>query len=187
MTEPADNPDNVLRIERRFSAPPEMVFAMFTRPELVSIWNAASHGFRAQDVRIDARPGGVLSLTNVKPGVEEREEGVFHEVRPHSRLVWSYRYLGTDFFSTVSVDLEPDDGATRMRFRQTGFPDLASRDEHAFGWNAVLGMMEAALLAGSGAARFAAGRDGTDGVAADLEAARKRFEAERTAVDTERA
>ncbi|AZQ67867.1 hypothetical protein EF888_12410 [Silicimonas algicola] len=187
MTEPADHPDNVLRIERRFSAPPEMVFAMFTRPELVRVWNAASHGFRAQDVQIDARPGGVLSLRNVKPGVEEREEGVFHEVRPHSRLVWSYRYLGTDFFSTVSVDLTPNDGSTRMAFRQTGFPDSGSRDEHAYGWNAVLAMMETALLAGSGATRFAADRDGMDGFAADLEAARKRFEAEQTTGDTERA
>lgn len=180
MTEPADRSDNVLRIERDFAAPPEMVFAMFTRPELVRVWFAASHGFRAHDVKVDARPGGGWSLRNVKGDVTELVGGTFHEVLPARRLVWSEHYDGTDFHATVSVDLEPADSGTRMRFRQTGFPDRASRDDHAFGWDAVLTMMSRALVAASGAVRFEPGQDRMDGVARDLEAARARFEAERT-------
>jgi uncharacterized protein YndB with AHSA1/START domain len=58
MTDIADRPDNVLRFDRYFAAPPGLVFALWTRPQFVSIWFGSSHGFRAEVRELDPRPGG---------------------------------------------------------------------------------------------------------------------------------
>lgn len=179
----ADHPTNVLRLERLFSAKPSVVFDIWTKPELIAVWEASSHGFRAKDVKVDLRPGGTWSLRNVKDAVTEHVTGTYHEVVPESRLCYSYRYKGTDFFSVVSIDLQPKDQSTLLRFCQTGFPDEGSFIEHGKGWSFVFRMMEDALLAshGVGTVWQGPGKKQVDGIARDLEEARRRFEEERDA------
>jgi uncharacterized protein YndB with AHSA1/START domain len=175
-----DHPSNVLRLERIFSATPGMVFDIWTKPELITVWEASSHGFRAQDVQVDLRPGGTWSLRNVKGPVTEHVVGTYHEVVPERRLCYSYRYLGTDFFSVVSIDLQQQDQSTLLRFCQTGFPDENSFVEHGKGWAAVFKMFENALLAshGVGTVWEGPGEKRMDGLARELEEARRRFEEE---------
>jgi uncharacterized protein YndB with AHSA1/START domain len=180
MPDLADHPDNVLRFDRRFDGPPPLVFALWTRPELVSVWFAASHGFRAEVLEMDPRPGGRWRLVTRKPGVTDRPGGVYHEVIPDRRLVYSYGFEGTAFRSTVSVDLAPEGTATRMRFCQTGFPDVAARDEHAAGWPVVWKLFGEVLLKAHGVGSWLPPLPPAplDGVARDLEAARARHEHE---------
>jgi uncharacterized protein YndB with AHSA1/START domain len=178
-----DHPTNVLRLERVFSAAPSVVFDIWTKPDLIAVWEASSHGFRAQDVKVDLRPGGTWSLRNVKGAVTEHVIGTYHEVFPEHRLCYSYRYKDTDFFSVVSIDLQPQDRSTLLHFCQTGFPDENSFVEHGRGWAAVFTMMENALLAshGVGTVWQGPGEKRMDGVARDLEEARRRFEEEQKA------
>jgi uncharacterized protein YndB with AHSA1/START domain len=183
MTDFADRAGNVLRIDRRFAGPPAVVFAMWTRPELISVWFASSHGFRAEVRELDPRPGGFWRLINRRQGATEYPWGVYHEVVADRRVAYSYYYEGTDFRSFVSVDLEPDGAGTRMRFCQTGFPDAESFHEHGRGWPVAFRLFEEALLAahGIGASLPALPQKALDGVARDLEAARARYEAEKQA------
>lgn len=177
----ADREDNVLRYDRSFAAPPAKVFAVWTRPELLQVWFGASHGFRAGDVAIDLRPGGQWSLTNRKGAEVEQAGGTYHEVIPDQRLCYSYAYAGTDFFSVVSVDFAATDLGTRMRFCQTGFPSAAAFEGHGFGWPLAMKVMAEGLVLALRAERAFPRDRPLTGVAADLETARQRMEAERDA------
>jgi uncharacterized protein YndB with AHSA1/START domain len=176
-----DNNANALRLTHRFAGPPGLVWAVWTRPELIRSWFGSSHGFRAQDIAVDLRPGGRWSLRNVKGESTEHVSGTYHEVEQHQRLCYSYHFEGTDFFSVVSVDLTPEGDGTRLHFLQTGFPDAMARSEHERGWPVAIRVMGEALLAMHGVGtlwpRLPEARH-IDGVARDLEAARARAFAE---------
>jgi uncharacterized protein YndB with AHSA1/START domain len=173
-----DNKDNALRLRHRFAGPPALVWAVWTRPELIRSWFGSSHGFRAHDIAVDLRPGGNWSLRNVNGAVTEHVSGTYHEVEPVRRLVYSYHFQGTDFFSIISADLTPDGDGTRLEFLQTGFPDAQARIEHAKGWPQAIRVMGEALLAMHGVGtlwpKLPEPRH-LDGVARDLEAARERL------------
>jgi uncharacterized protein YndB with AHSA1/START domain len=173
-----DNSDNALRLTHRFAGPPGLVWAIWTRPELIRSWFGSSHGFRAHDTAVDLRPGGRWSLRNVNGAITEHVSGTYHEVQPHRRLVYSYHFAGTDFFSVISVDLTPDADGTRLNFLQTGFPDAQARVEHARGWPQAIRVMGEAVLAMHGVGSLwpkLPEKAHMDGVARDLEAARDRL------------
>lgn len=177
-----DNSANALRLTHRFAGPPTLVWAVWTRAELIRSWFGSSHGFRAQDIVVDLRPGGRWSLRNIKGAVTEHVSGTYHEVEPSHRLSYSYQFDGTGFFSTVSIDFHGDTGGTRIDFLQTGFPDAQARSEHARGWPHALTVMGDALLALHGVGTVwpkLPEKSDLDGVARDLEAARERLEAVR--------
>jgi uncharacterized protein YndB with AHSA1/START domain len=176
-----DNSAKALRLTHRFAGPPGLVWAVWTRPELIRSWFGSSHGFRAHDIAVDLRPGGNWSLRNVNGAVTEYVSGTYHEVEPATRLVYSYHFEGTEFFSTISVDLSLEDYGTRLHFLQTGFPDTQARIEHARGWPYALKVMGDALLAMHGVGTLwpqLPEKTHIDGVARDLEAARHRLEQE---------
>lgn len=178
-----DDSANALRLTHHFAGPPALVWAVWTRPELIRSWFGSSHGFRAHDIAVDLRPGGNWSLRNVNGPITEYVCGTYHEVEPTHRLTYSYHFRGTDFFSVISIDLIPEADGTRLRFLQTGFPDAHARIEHARGWPHALKVMSDALLAMHGIGTLwpkLPGKANLDGVARDLEAARKRL-AEETA------
>ena len=173
-----DNDANALRLTHRFAGPPGLVWAVWTRPELIRSWFGSSHGFRAHDIAVDLRPGRNWSLRNVNGAITEHVSGTYHEVEPTRRLVYSYHFQGTDFFSTVSIDLTPKADGTRLHFLQTGFPDAQARIEHARGWPHALRVMSDALLALHGVGTLwpkLPEKTHLDGVARDLEAARQRL------------
>ncbi|MCU0826999.1 MAG: SRPBCC domain-containing protein [Tabrizicola sp.] len=173
-----DNSANALRLTHRFAGPPALVWAVWTRPELIRSWFGSSHGFRAYDIAVDLRPGGRWSLRNVKGQITEHVSGTYHEVEPTHRLVYSYHFEGTDFFSVISVDLAPDGNGTRLHFLQTGFPDTQARREHERGWPQAIRVMGEALLAMHGVGTLwprLPQKTDIDGVGHDLEAARKRL------------
>jgi len=173
-----DNSANALRLTHRFAGPPGLVWAVWTRPELIRSWFGSSHGFRAHDIAVDLRPGGNWSLRNVNGAITEHVTGTYHEVEPMRRLVYSYHFRGTEFFSVISVDLTPDGDGTRLDFLQTGFPDAQARIEHERGWPHAIRVMGEALLAMHGIGTLwpkLPEKTHIDGVARDLEAARQRL------------
>lgn len=173
-----DNSGNALRLTHRFAGPPALVWAVWTRPELIRSWFGSSHGFRAHDIAVDLRPGGIWSLRNVRDAVTEHVSGSYHEVEPDRRLVYSYHFAGTDFFSVISVDLAAEGDGTRLQFLQTGFPDAVARVEHARGWPQAIRVMGEALLAMHGVGTLWPSLPEArhiSGVARDLEAARERL------------
>ena len=67
-----DNSANALRLTHHFAGPPALVWAIWTRPDLIRSWFGSSHGFRAHDIAVDLRPGGNWSLRNDTTGTVTR-------------------------------------------------------------------------------------------------------------------
>jgi uncharacterized protein YndB with AHSA1/START domain len=107
-----ENPDfTMLRITRRFDAPPERVFDAWVNPEMARKWLFKSKEVDAFErrVEIDARLGGSYFITNRHEGTELEAIGEYLEFnRPH-RLVFTFAIpkLSPDS-GRVMVEIVPD-------------------------------------------------------------------------------
>jgi uncharacterized protein YndB with AHSA1/START domain len=120
MTQPVEH-----AITRLLDAPRELVWAAWTRPERFSRW----FGPRTMvtpigRITLDARPGGVWRATVVgEEGFEVTFDGVYREVRPPARLVFTTGDPdgpGDGPASVVTIDLVDAGGRTELRFHQRG-------------------------------------------------------------------
>ncbi len=78
-----------LTLTRIFDAPRELVFKAWTDAELMARW-FGPHWFSIPVCELDVRPGGALRIHMRGPdGVDYPMTGVFHEVVPPERLVFT--------------------------------------------------------------------------------------------------
>ncbi|OLF15297.1 SRPBCC family protein [Actinophytocola xanthii] len=128
-----------LAITRVFDAPRELVFRCWTDPEqLVGWWGPT--GVAAESVAVDVTGGGAwrIGMRNSADGAEYWCSGVYLEVVPPRRLVFSFAWDGEDAEDTlVTVTFAELDGKTEMTFHQTGFRTDESRDGHIEGWQSA--------------------------------------------------
>jgi uncharacterized protein YndB with AHSA1/START domain len=135
VSHPAHTPPaaEVIELERRIAAPPEIVFSYFTDPERYQLWQ----GIGAE---LDPRPGGIFRVQQNDAGFVSR--GQFIEVDPPNRLVFSWGWEGIDGLppgqSTVEVALVPDGAGTLLRLRHSGLPNESACDLHSYGWGVGL-------------------------------------------------
>jgi uncharacterized protein YndB with AHSA1/START domain len=127
-------------IEREvyIAAPPETVFKFLTDAQLMTRWLGSLQ-------QLDPQPGGVFQV-EVSPGNIAR--GEYREVVPFRRVAftWGWDSLRPDLAalqpgkSLVEIELEPQDGGTRLRLRHSRLPD-GLRAIHAERWSAHLGRL----------------------------------------------
>lgn len=102
-------------LTREFDAPPELVFRAYTEADLVRRWL----GPRRLTMHVDefeARTGGAYRYRHVdEDGTVYAFRGVFHEVRPHDRIVQTFTYEGMpDSVSLETAIFEDLGGRTRV-------------------------------------------------------------------------
>ncbi len=104
-----------LVLTRTFAAPPALVFAALTRPDLLRRWHGA-HGWRLTECEVDLRAGGAWRFVSLGPdGAEMAMSGVFHEVVPPVRIVQTEVHRGwTDGAALVTTELAETGGRTAM-------------------------------------------------------------------------
>ena len=134
-----DTDARTLVIERTFDAPRALVWEAWTKREHMLQWSCP-HGFRITECDGDVRPGGAWRSCMVSPeGTEHRNGGVYKEVAPPERLVFTFAWkdeTGKPGHETLcTVTLKEEGGKTRMTFRQEVFESVSSRDGHADGWS----------------------------------------------------
>jgi uncharacterized protein YndB with AHSA1/START domain len=79
--------DREIVLTRSFDAPPRLVFAAFTRPDLLLRWYGAQ-GWRLVSCELDLRVGGAYRFVSAGPGGERMaQSGVYRAVEPDARLV----------------------------------------------------------------------------------------------------
>ena len=144
--------DQGLVLTRRFDAPRELVFAAFTDPKQVRRWWGPKD-YPATHVEMDVRPGGRWRncLTAAADGRELWQHGVFREVMPPSRLVFTFVWEeeGERGLETlVTITFAEDGGGTRLTLRQTPFHSIAERDGHGYGWSSTFDRLDE-FLAGA--------------------------------------
>jgi uncharacterized protein YndB with AHSA1/START domain len=118
-----------VRIVREFDAPRDEVFRAWTEPELVARWLGPKELEMHLDTW-DARTGGSYRYTAVRDGREIAEfYGSFHEVRPPSRIVQTFGYVGMPDAVSLEIGTFDDLGRGRTRVTSLSIVDtLESRD-----------------------------------------------------------
>lgn len=109
--------DRELVLTRVFNAPRRLVFEAWTKPEHVKRW----YGCKALTLavcEIDLRVGGAYRYSMRAPGsVDHTMQGVYREIVPPQRLVYTEGYVTEGFASNealVTVILAEHDGMTTL-------------------------------------------------------------------------
>jgi uncharacterized protein YndB with AHSA1/START domain len=134
-----------LTVERLLDSTPEVAFDTFVDP-------GAQHELYADgpdwivESECDLRVGGRWTVTFGAPDSEPaRETNVFEEVdRPRLLVFGSTMEMpnGSEVKTRVRVTFEPENGMTRIRIVQHGFPSAESRDTFEGGWGRILERFE---------------------------------------------
>lgn len=109
--------DREIKVTRIFDAPRELVYAAFTKPEIVRRWLLGPDGWSMPVCEMDVRPGGRYRWEWRHDGDETQFgiAGIFHEVVPLERLSASERFEGIAHPEARStIALTDEDGGTRM-------------------------------------------------------------------------
>ena len=84
--------DREIVLTREFDAPAGLVFEALTRPELLPRWHGA-RGWHLVVCEVDLRVGGAWRFVSRGPdGVEMGHGGIYREVVPGERLVYTEEY-----------------------------------------------------------------------------------------------
>jgi uncharacterized protein YndB with AHSA1/START domain len=132
-----------LTIRRRLRASPGKVFAAWTDPRQVMRWwgPAGAETVRAE---MDPRVGGrFLKVARTADGEEHEASGVYREVIPDEKLVFTWAWRDTPERETlVTVALRPDGDGTILTLTHEQFADEPTRDRHNAGWSGALDKLE---------------------------------------------
>lgn len=146
--QPADRPALVLH--RKFHVAPEKVWRAWTEPEALKGWFGPGGPQAVSVADIDLRVGGSFRLVFGGPdGNEHEAAGVYREVVPHRKLVfsWSWPRTTPERVSQVTILLRAEGGGTDMEFRHEQFFDETVRDNHRNGWSETFLKLEVFLRA----------------------------------------
>jgi uncharacterized protein YndB with AHSA1/START domain len=132
-----------LTIKRHLNAPPAKVFAAWIDPEKVKLWMGPGE-MKAAHVESDPRSGGRYRWVMRAPSGEEHDvSGVYREVVPNEKLVFTWAWKTTpERESLVTVLLKPDGDGTLLTLTHEQFFDEDARDRHQSGWNGAMDKME---------------------------------------------
>lgn len=119
-------------VTRVFDCPRERLFNVLTDPALIPQW-----WFNTVVDKMEVRPGGIWRyVSNDGHGHEFVSHGVYHEILPPERLIYTYEFAGVPgHVALQTVTLEDQNGRTLMT-QQTVFQSLADRDSMKAGMQA---------------------------------------------------
>ena len=143
-----------LTLTRYLDAPPAQVYRAWTEPELMKQW-FTPRPWTTPHIETDVRPGGANLVVMRSPeGDEHPQRGVYLEVEPGRKLVFTDAYTGGwepsgKPFMTAILTFEPEGKGTRYtaRVRHWSSVDRETHEKMGFhtGWGAATDQLEALL------------------------------------------
>lgn len=110
----ADPEVPLIRITRKFAAPPASVFRAHVDPDLIVRWLGPRDIEMVIDIW-DCRTGGAYRYEHRRDGEAYGFHGCFHEVRPDHLIVQTFTFEGfPDGVALERLTLEDVDGGTRL-------------------------------------------------------------------------
>ena len=128
-----------VQITRVLAAPADRVWAAFTEPATLTAWFWPARLSPA--VSADVRVGGAYRIEGTGMAVS----GIYREVEPLRRLVFTWRWDGDEAESLVTVEFQDSDGKTVLSLRHDRLATAEERDSHAQGWNDCLDRLPSCL------------------------------------------
>jgi uncharacterized protein YndB with AHSA1/START domain len=131
----------VLRMERRFNATPEKVFAAWVEPAQFTSW-FGPEGMSIPEHQIDPRVGGKWMTRMEGGGQSHTVSGVYRVIERPRRLVftWAWHNEGKrGHESEVTIELRPDGkNGTLLTIMQQSLESAESLAQHEHGWTSTL-------------------------------------------------
>jgi uncharacterized protein YndB with AHSA1/START domain len=129
-----------LQIKRVIEAPRERLYRAWTNPQELMRWFSPTDQILVHKVEVDARPGGRYRIEMLKEGKTIVVSGVYREVRPPERLVftWAWQEWEPGWDSVVAVELRDLGHSTELVLTHELFPSAEERSRHERGWNGAL-------------------------------------------------
>ena len=135
-----------LRLERHYPVAPEKVWRAWTDPQALSHWFGPGEVNSVLVAEMDVRAGGSYRIRFRAEGGEHEVAGVYQEVEPQRKLVFSWAWHSTpERVSQVTVALRPVAGGTELDFRHERFFDQTARDNHLRGWTGTFAKLDALM------------------------------------------
>ena len=155
MPEQITTQDKQFTITRTFDAPRDLVWKAWTDPNEAAVWwHPRGIEIKPGTVAVDVRVGGRYAYTMVNPadGQEYPTAGVYREVTPPERLVftWGSPDDRDEDVPVITVELRelPED-RTEMRFHLLGI-DGQPGDENVYdGWDSAFDILAEQLVGGT--------------------------------------
>ncbi len=128
------NTDCELVLTRLIDAPAAALYRCWTAPELLKQWFAPLP-YTTPRAELDVRPGGSSLVVMQGPdGVQMPNHGVYLEVVPNEKLVFTDSFLSAwvpnpQPFMTVTLTFKEEAGKTRYTAR-VAHPTVADRERH---------------------------------------------------------
>jgi uncharacterized protein YndB with AHSA1/START domain len=137
-----------LTMSRRLKAPPAAVFEALTNPQVLARW-FGSGAPETKVIEIEPRVGGAYHFGFTGMGGERNDVlGVFKEVSPVERLVFSWHWKSTpERESQVTVQIAPDGAGSNLTLLHEHFYDEDARNAHQMGWTYGLDQLQAVVEA----------------------------------------
>jgi uncharacterized protein YndB with AHSA1/START domain len=128
-----------LTLKRRLEAAPAQVYAAWTDPKKILKWFGPDAG-PVEHAALDVRVGGRYTVIfRTEDGEQHHVSGVYREVVPNEKLVFSWAWRSTpERESQVTVLIKPDGAGSLLTLVHEKFYDEAARDRHHEGWSGCL-------------------------------------------------
>ena len=129
-----------IHISRHYNASPEKVWRAWTDPQELARWFGPDDDGVVSLAKLDVGAGGRYHIRfGVSGGEEHNVSGVYQELDPKQKLVFSWAWQSTpERVSRVSVRLRPlgvdVNAGTELIFVHEQFDDQAACDAHHRGW-----------------------------------------------------
>lgn len=130
--------ENKLSIKQTFSATASRLFACFTQPELLNQWHAPGTSMTT-NAEVDLTVGGAYRIAMTDPeGKTHTAVGVFKEIEEPGKLVYSWRWEGSDDPDTlVTVEFKQVGQQTEVTLTHINFPNNDAASHHSQGWSGI--------------------------------------------------
>jgi uncharacterized protein YndB with AHSA1/START domain len=139
----------VLRIEKTFAAPPELVYEFLTeRRRVLDWWGPES--MSVPDEALDfSRLGPWHSVFMNAEGRRYKVSGRVTELDPPNAVAFTWGWHDAEDArgpeTQVRIELRPSGGGTEFVLTHSGLTDDDSRANHKLGWTSALGKLERLL------------------------------------------
>jgi uncharacterized protein YndB with AHSA1/START domain len=135
-----------LVVKRRFKAPVERVYAAWTDAEQMKCWFAPGN-MSVPAAEADVRVGGRYRVQMSEGGSDcefHTAGGVYLEIIPNRRLVFTWQWEGSDLETVVTLEFRSVSAKeTELTLIHEGFDTEDTRDKHGLGWDGCLAKLAA--------------------------------------------
>ncbi len=137
-----------LVVKRTFKAPVERVYAAWTDAEQMKRWFAPGD-MSVPMAEADVREGGRYRVQMSESGSDcafHTTGGVYREVIPNERLVFTWQWQGSELETMVTLEFKSlSANETELTLIHEGFDSEDTRDKHGQGWEGCLAKLETFL------------------------------------------